>query len=54
MRYFLAHNGLNVFHYGKLELNQEVVTGQPFLEFFENENDLINRLNHFNQNYEQL
>lgn len=52
MRYFLAHNGVDIFHYGKLELNEEVITGQPNLEFFDNENDLSQRLSDLGQQFE--
>lgn len=32
--FYLAHNGLDVFHYGELSEGQVIITGQPFLEFF--------------------
>ncbi len=47
MRYFLAHNSVNIFHYGELHDGQVVSTGQPNLEYFENINDLKVRLNSF-------
>lgn len=48
MKYYLAHNEIDVFHYGKLEDNQEIETGQPFLEFFETIDILNERLTPFN------
>jgi len=49
MRYFLAHNGLNIFHVGKLDKDMEVVTGQPYLEYFNTLEELIARLKEYNQ-----
>lgn len=49
MRYFLAHNGIDVFCCGQLEEGSEVVTGQPYLEFFDELEGLINRLTEYNQ-----
>lgn len=48
MKYYLAHNEIDVFHYGKLEDGQEIETGQPVLEFFETIDTLNERLNIFN------
>ena len=48
MKYYLAHNEIDVFHYGKLEDGQEIETGQPVLEFFETIDTLNERLNVFN------
>ena len=44
MTYFLAHNSINVFHYGELNEGQVVTTGQPNLEYFDNLNTLKERL----------
>jgi hypothetical protein len=49
MRYFLAHNGLDIFHSGKLEEGSEVTTGQPYLEYFDTLEKLIARLKEYNQ-----
>lgn len=34
MKYYLAHNGNDVFNYGKIGEGQKIETGQPALEFF--------------------
>lgn len=49
--FYLAHNEIDVFHYGTLLGNQTVTTGQPFLEYFEDEQSLINRLLALGQEY---
>jgi hypothetical protein len=48
MRYFLAHNETDVFHYGELLEGQVVETGQPHLEYFNSLNELKQRLSFFN------
>ena len=49
--FYLAHNGVNVFHYGSLQENQRVTTGQPFLEYFDTEQGLIDRILELGQEY---
>ena len=49
--FYLAHNEVDVFHYGSLQANQTVTTGQPFLEYFETEQGLIDRLLELGQEY---
>jgi len=49
--FYLAHNEINVFHYGSIQENQTVTTGQPFLEYFETEQDLIDRVLELGQEY---
>ena len=49
MNYFLAHNGIDIFHSGKLEEGSEVTTGQPYLEYFNTLEELIARLKEYNQ-----
>lgn len=53
MRYFLAHNSVNVFHYGELNDGQVVSTGQPNLEYFENLDDLKVRLSFFGVTFDE-
>lgn len=50
-RFYLAHNEVNVFHYGRLQENQVVTTGQPFLEYFDTEQELIDRILILGQEY---
>jgi hypothetical protein len=35
MKYYLAHNGNDVFNYGKIDTDQTIETGQPILKFFD-------------------
>jgi hypothetical protein len=49
MRYFFTHNELDVFLYGELKDNQIIESGQPFLEFFDSEIELNERLIFFGQ-----
>jgi hypothetical protein len=44
MRYYLAHNEIDVFHYGKIDGNQEIETGLEFLEFYNTIEELNGRL----------
>jgi hypothetical protein len=52
MKYFLAHNEIDVFHYGELTEEQVVETGQPNLEFFGELTELENRLFSFGVTYQ--
>jgi len=49
--FYLAHNEVNIFHYGSIQEGQTVTTGQPFLEYFETEQNLIDRLLALGQEY---
>ena len=51
MKYFLAHNEIDVFHYGKITEEQQITTGQPILLFFETEQELIDKLQEYNVEY---
>lgn len=42
--WYIAHNATNIFHYGKLTTGQVVSTGQPYLEYFNTEEDFLVRL----------
>lgn len=44
MKYYVAHNNEDVFHYGKLEEGQVMDTGQPYVEEFETELEMISFL----------
>lgn len=44
MKYFLAHNGKDVFHYREITEEQVINTGQPILEYFDTIDQLKNRL----------
>jgi hypothetical protein len=47
MTYFLAHNSVDIFHYGELHDGQFVSTGQPNLEYFNSLDELKDRLSSF-------
>lgn len=51
MRYFLAHNSIDVFHYGEILEEQVVTTGQPNLEYYNDLDSLIQRLDLFGVQY---
>jgi hypothetical protein len=50
-KFYLAHNETTVFHYGSLREGQVVTTGQPFLEYFDTEQELIDRVLDLGQEY---
>jgi hypothetical protein len=50
-KFYLAHNEIDIFHYSNLQENQIVTTGQPFLEYFETEQQLIDRLLELGQEF---
>ena len=41
MKYYLATNNVDVFHFGPFEEGCEVSTGQPVLNFYDTESELI-------------
>ena len=43
-KYYLAHNELDIFHYGILIPSQVVATGQPYLEIFDELDEFNERL----------
>ena len=42
--YFLAHNGVDVFHYGEIENEGTISTGQPNLEWLDTKEELQARV----------
>ena len=54
MKYYVAHNNADVFHYGKLEEGQQVDSGQPYFEEFETEEELKEFLTEKGQTYEPI
>lgn len=46
--WFIAHNNVDVFHYGFAEIGKALDTGQPILEEFDNEVDWLDRLSELN------
>jgi hypothetical protein len=51
MRYFLAHNKLDVFHYGNIQEDQVLTSGQPYIEYFNTLVELQERLISLGQEY---
>lgn len=49
--FYLAHNETTIFHYGSLIEGQVVATAQPYLEYFETEQELIDRIFELGQEY---
>jgi hypothetical protein len=43
-KYVVAHNGADVFHIVKLEVGQELSSGQPYVEAFDTEEELSLKL----------
>ena len=46
--YYIAHNGANTFHYGTAISGQEITTGQPIFETFNDIDSYYARLNELN------
>ena len=45
MRYYLATNEIDVFHFGKIEEESTLTTGQPKVFYFNTESELKNKVN---------
>ena len=54
MKYYVAHNDKDIFHYGKLEEGQQVDSGQPYFEEFETEEQLKEFLTEKGIEYEPI
>lgn len=44
MKYYLATNEIDVFHFGEMEEEWVLTTGQPKIFYFDTEQELINKL----------
>ena len=44
MKYYLATNETDIFHFGKMEEESVLTTGQPKVFYFDTEQKLINKL----------
>ena len=53
MKYFLAHNSVDIFHYSEINENQVITTTQPFLKYFDTLEELKNELSSFGVVYEE-
>lgn len=45
MRYYLATNEIDIFHFGEIEEESILTTGQPKVFYFDTKNELIEELN---------
>ena len=54
MKYYVAHNNKDIFHYGKKEEGQQVNSGQPYFETFETEEELREFLTEKGIDYEPI
>jgi hypothetical protein len=53
MKWYLATNEIDVFHYGTMEEEWEITTGQPNLFFYNNKEELIIALELYGQQYQE-
>jgi hypothetical protein len=53
MKWYLATNEIDVFHYGSMEDSDEITTGQPILFFYDTKEELIIALETYNQQYQE-
>jgi hypothetical protein len=52
--WFIAHNGIDVFHFGFVPKGTQLDTGQPHLETFDNEEEYLVRKQELNINEENI
>lgn len=52
MKWYLATNEVDVFHYGSMEEDWEITTGQPNLFFYNTKDELVAALNGYGQQYQ--
>ena len=45
MRYFIATNKVDVFHFGGIVEGGDIATGQPYITFYTTEQEMIDALN---------
>jgi hypothetical protein len=53
MKYYLATNEVDVFHYGEMEDGMELTTGQPVSFIYDTEEELIAKLAEYGQVYQE-
>jgi hypothetical protein len=53
MKWYLATNEIDIFHYGSMEEEWDIVTGQPILFFYNTKEELIIALELYNQQYQE-
>lgn len=53
MKWYLATNEIDIFHYGSMEEEWEIATGQPNLFFYNTKEELISVLESYGQQYQE-
>ena len=53
MKWYLATNEVDIFHYGSMEEEWEITTGQPNLFFYNTKEELIIVLESYGQQYQE-
>ena len=53
MKYYLATNEVDVFHYGEMEDDMEFTTGQPVSFIYDTKEELIAKLGDYGQVYQE-
>ena len=53
MIYYLATNEIDVFHYGSMEEEWQITTGQPMLFFYNTKEELVTALELYRQQYQE-
>lgn len=53
IKWYLATNEIDVFHYGSMEEEWQITTGQPMLFFYNTKEELIITLELYNQQYQE-
>jgi hypothetical protein len=51
MKWYLATNEIDIFHYGTMEEEWQITTGQPMLFFYNTKEELIIALELYEQQY---
>jgi hypothetical protein len=53
MKWYLATNEIDIFHYGTMEEEWQITTGQPMLFFYNTKEELIIALELYGQQYQE-
>ena len=53
MKWYLATNEIDIFHYGSMEEGWQITTGQPNLFFYNTKDELIIVLESYGQQYQE-
>jgi hypothetical protein len=53
MKYYLATNEVDVFHYGEMEGDMEFITGQPVSFMYDIKEELLAKLEEYGQEYQE-